>query len=165
MRFDAAWWARWRVFLVTLVVAVVLLGVLYAVWYRSPASGVTLPPQPSRPATSWVQIDDLDIEPEYTTTNTSDTSYLSSAAYIDCEPCPTNVTPGGVYNFSFNLTDNDTRAHSITGIQILSPFVLLSESPVTPYVFHPHETTVFTIEVRVPDQTGDYDIQGGIETT
>ena len=144
------------------VVGLVLLAVL--LYGSASSSRGSLPPNgPPGPAPTAVEVEGYDIVVSYWTANLSDTSYLHSP---ECDRCPANVTPGGTWSASLDLTNADTaHAHSITNLTIGAPFVVLLVSPSLPYSLSPGASVALEVQLQVPSTPGSYFLDGSIGTS
>ncbi|HTP53904.1 MAG TPA: hypothetical protein VML94_02940 [Thermoplasmata archaeon] len=147
--------------IVVSVVCTAFLLTLSAAWYWLPEhSAFRVPSTPDPNNRTTVFIDDVDLIPQYWTSNVSDTSYLVET---DCNCFPANVS-GATYTYVVNVTDNDTVAHTISSISIDPPFALLDVVPSLPASLAAGTTTTFSVTIQVPTSPGDYDLTGAINT-
>lgn len=160
-------WARWKPFWSTLVILVVagaaLAGVAYYL-YVPHASGVNYPPPTGPPPTSRAVVDGVDLIFSYTVSGNETAGYLSPSP--ECDACPVNLTRGSAWTFSFNLTNTDAnRSHTITAIDLASPFNGAAVQPSLPFTLGSRTSAVFTISVTLPSAPGYYSLSGSIDTT
>lgn len=159
---SGAWWRKWRVLVLTTVAATAVLGVLAVAWYSPHPRSAGPPDATGQPPTSVDRIQGFDIIVSYSTTNISDTSYLHSP---ECDLCPLSVTPGHTWVASFDLMNGDrSRAHTVTGLSIDSPFTVESSSPSFPVTIAPGGSLSFSITMSSPTSPGYYFVTGSLQT-
>lgn len=139
-----------------LVVSIVAF-VLYAP--APPAS--TLPPTPGGSSTS-VVVEGVDLMLNYTGASSDNFTYFSSP---DCGGCPAVFAPGSTWDYAFNLTNNDSRVHRMTGLDVTPPFVLLVLLPELPIVLDPGHSVRILLQLDLPSAPGDYFLTGDIHAS
>jgi hypothetical protein len=151
----------WRVLAVGAVCAVALVALAAALYW--PSGGQKLPPY-SRPGppTGTVVVEGVDLILDYQTSNVSDTSYFMPP---ECDACPFDETPGGQWNFQFELTNNDSLAHEVSGVTVESPFDLVSIDPSMPAHFAPGASAYIELTIQLPTTPDYYFLTGAIVTS
>ena len=155
-------WEKWRrTVALGLVGALVLVGLGFFLYIPKP-SGPLVPPPNRPPPTQYVVVEDVDLIVSYTTSGNGSTSYLVPPG---CDVCPTNLSAGSTWTFSFNLTNTDpARAHSVTGFEIDSPFTLIGIEPALPASLPVGASQAFTLTIGTPAGPGYFTVTGSIDT-